>query len=52
MKQERIPLLRQIMDRFPKGTILLDHLSLTPFKEGAPYKGADEFLALAKYKQV
>jgi predicted TIM-barrel fold metal-dependent hydrolase len=40
------------MYRFPKVTILLDHLSRTPFKEGPPYKGADEFLALAKYKQV
>ncbi len=27
MKQEGIPLLRQIMDRFPKVTIILDHLS-------------------------
>jgi L-fuconolactonase len=52
MKQEGIPLLRQIMDRFPKVTMILDHLSQTPFKEGPPYKAADEFLALAKYKQV
>ena len=52
MKQEGIPLLRQIMDRFPKVTIILDHLSQTPFKDGPPYKAADEFLALAKYKQV
>ena len=27
MKQEGIPLLRQIMDRFPKVTMILDHLS-------------------------
>src|SRR5262245_43136821 len=52
MKQEGMPLLRQLMDRFPKVTILLDHLSQTPFKEGPPYKAADEFLSLAKYKQV
>jgi L-fuconolactonase len=52
MRQEGIPLLRQIMDRFPKVTIILDHLSRTPFAEGPPYAGAAEFLALAKYKQV
>jgi L-fuconolactonase len=52
MKQEGIPLLRDIMDRFPKVTIILDHLSQSPFKEGPPYSGADEFLTLAKYKQV
>ena len=52
MRQEGIPLLRQIMDKFPKVTIILDHLSRTPFAEGPPYAGAAEFLALAKYKQV
>lgn len=52
MKQEGMPLLRQIMDKFPKVTIILDHLSQTPFQEGPPYKAADEFLGLAKYKQI
>jgi L-fuconolactonase len=52
MKQEGIPLLRQIMDRFPNVTMILDHLAQTPVKEGPPYKAADEFLSLAKYKQV
>ena len=52
MKQEGIPLLRQVMDRFPKVTMILDHLSRTPFADGPPYAGAAEFLALAKYKQV
>ncbi|MBN8966799.1 MAG: amidohydrolase family protein, partial [Rhizobiales bacterium] len=52
MKQEGIPLLRQIMDKFPKVTIILDHLSHTPFQDGPPYAEAAEFLALAKYKQV
>ena len=41
MKQEGIPLLRQIMDRFPKVTIILDHLSRTPFEDGPPYAGAE-----------
>jgi len=52
MKQEGIPLLRQVMDKFPKVTIILDHLSRTSFEEGPPYAGAADFLALAKYKQV
>jgi L-fuconolactonase len=52
MKQEGIPLLRRIMDRFPKVTIILDHLSRTPFEDGPPYAGAADLLALAKYPQV
>jgi predicted TIM-barrel fold metal-dependent hydrolase len=52
MKQEGMPLLRQIMDRFPKVTIILDHLSRTPFEDGPPYAKAAEFVALAKYRQV
>jgi predicted TIM-barrel fold metal-dependent hydrolase len=52
MKQEGIPLLRQIMDRFPKVTIILDHLARAPFTDGPPYSAAGDFLALAKYKQI
>jgi L-fuconolactonase len=52
MRQEGIPLLRQIMDKFPKVTIILDHLSRAPFEDGPLYAGAADFLALAKYKQV
>ena len=52
MKQEGLPLLRQIMDRFPKVTIILDHLARAPFKDGQPYSRAADFLELAKYKQV
>jgi predicted TIM-barrel fold metal-dependent hydrolase len=52
MKQEGISLLRQIMDRFPKVTIILDHLSRAPFEDGPPYHQAADFLALAKYDQV
>jgi L-fuconolactonase len=52
MKQEGLPLLRQIMDRFPKVTIILDHLARAPFADGPPYKAASEFFELANYKQV
>lgn len=52
MKQEGIPLLRQVMDRFPKVTMILDHLSRAPFADGPPYAAAADLLALAGYKQV
>ena len=45
-------MLRQIMDRFPKVTIILDHLARAPFEDGPPYSGASKFLDLAKYKQI
>ncbi|HEY5305812.1 MAG TPA: amidohydrolase family protein [Pseudolabrys sp.] len=52
MKQEGIPLLKMLMDKFPKVTMILDHLSRSPFEDGPPYAEANDFLALAKYKQV
>lgn len=52
MKQQGIPLLPGIMDKFPKVRIVLDHLSQTPFLDGPPYAAAADFLALAKYRQV
>lgn len=52
MKQEGIPLLRKILDNFPKVTVILDHLSRTPFEDGPPYAKAADFLALAKYRQI
>ena len=42
----------QIMDSFPKVTIILDHLARTPFEDGPPYSAAADFFELAKYKQV
>src|SRR5487761_320312 len=50
MKQEGLPLLRQIMDKFPTVTMLLAHLSRAPFEDGPPYRQAAELLALADYK--
>jgi predicted TIM-barrel fold metal-dependent hydrolase len=52
MGQKGVPLLRQIMDKFPKITMILDHLSRVPFEDGPPYAAAAEYLTLAKYKQV
>lgn len=53
MGQKGIPLLRQIMDKFPKITMILDHLSRVPFEDGPPYAAAEEYFSLAKkYPQV
>jgi len=52
MKQEGIPLFRQLMERFPKVTMILDHLSRAPVEDGPPYARADDFFALARYPQV
>ena len=52
MKQEGLPLLGQIMDRFPKVVMILDHLARAPFDDGPPYNKAAAFFELAKYKQV
>ncbi len=52
MKQEGIPLLRQVMDRFPKITMILDHFSRAPFEDGPPYAKAQALFDMAKYKQV
>jgi L-fuconolactonase len=52
MKQDGLPLLREILDRFPKVTMILDHLSRAPFEDGPPYSKAADFLSLARYEQV
>jgi predicted TIM-barrel fold metal-dependent hydrolase len=52
MKEEGLPLLRQLMDRFPKVIIILDHLARAPFQSGPPYSDAAALFDLAKYKQV
>jgi predicted TIM-barrel fold metal-dependent hydrolase len=53
MGQKGVPLLRQIMDEFPKITMILDHLSRVPFEDGPPYAAAENYFQLAaKYPQV
>src|SRR6266702_2832518 len=47
MKQEGIPLLRQVMDRFPKITMLLDDLSRASIEAAPTYKAAAHFFELA-----
>jgi L-fuconolactonase len=52
MKQDGLPLLRRILEQFPKVIMILDHLSRAPFEDGPPYSRAVEFFALARYEQV
>jgi predicted TIM-barrel fold metal-dependent hydrolase len=40
------------MDRFPKLTIILDHLSRAPVADGPPYAAAADLFALAKYQRL
>jgi predicted TIM-barrel fold metal-dependent hydrolase len=52
MKVAGLPLLLDILNRFPKVTIILDHFSQVKFEDGPPFAAAEEYLSLAKYKQV
>jgi len=52
MKMQAIPLLCRIIDRFPKLTIVLDHLSRAPVTDGLPYAAAADLFALAKYERL
>jgi len=52
MRQEGIPILRQILDTFPRVTIVLDHLSRVAVEDGPPYGRAEDLFALARYPQV
>jgi len=52
MRQQGIPILRQILDAFPTVTIILDHLSRAPVEDGSPYRQAEDLFALARYPQV
>jgi L-fuconolactonase len=52
MKYEGLPLLRQVMERFPKVNIILDHLARAPFADGPPYDTAADLFALSNYPQL
>jgi predicted TIM-barrel fold metal-dependent hydrolase len=52
MTPQGIAPLRAIMEKFPKATIILDHLARAEFTDGPPFAAASEFFALARYDQV
>ena len=52
MKQEGIPQLKTLIDRFPQVTMIIDHFMRPPIDGGPPYTGAEPLLALAKHKNI
>jgi L-fuconolactonase len=47
-----VPMVRFLLERFPKVPILLDHFMQVDLTEGAPYAAVDPMFSLAEYPQV
>lgn len=52
MRVVGLPLLENVIKRFPKVRILLDHFARAEAADGAPFPSADALWALAKYPTV
>ena len=52
MTAKGIPQLMNVLQRFPKLRVILDHLARPQQDDGPPYKGADPLWALAKFPGV
>jgi predicted TIM-barrel fold metal-dependent hydrolase len=52
IRQEAIPHLVDIMTRFPKVRIIVDHLMLSPIDDGPPYLASAPLFGLASFPQV
>jgi len=52
MTAKGIPQLLNILKRFPKLRVILDHLARPVQEDGPPYRGADSLWGLAAYPQV
>lgn len=52
MTPQGFPQLRELMARFPKVRIILDHLARPHLVDGPPYAADKEFLELARYDNV
>ena len=52
MTPQGFPQLRGLLERFPKVSIILDHLARPQLVDGPPYAADAEFLALARYHNV
>lgn len=52
MRHEGLPLLEVILEKFPRVTIVLDHLARPPLADGPPYADAAGLFALARHEQV
>ena len=52
MRQEGLPYLVQVMQRFPEVRIILDHLLHAPMTDGPPYAASAPMFEMAAYPQV
>jgi L-fuconolactonase len=52
MTAKGIPQLENVLKRYPKLRVILDHLARPQQEDGPPYKGADSLWGLAKYPGV
>jgi L-fuconolactonase len=52
MRLEGLPYLIDVMTRFPRVRIVLDHLMLTPIEDGPPYRASAGLFDLARYRSV
>jgi L-fuconolactonase len=52
MTAQGIPAIRNILDRFPRLRVILDHLARPQQDDGPPYAGADSLWGLAQYPHV
>ncbi|MBC2665295.1 amidohydrolase [Novosphingobium flavum] len=49
MRQDGLPYLAAVMERFPKVRVVLDHLLHAPFGDGPPYAAANPMWDMARY---
>ena len=52
MRQEGQPHLAEIITRFPKVRIVIDHLLLSPIDDGPPYRASGGLFGLARHPQI
>lgn len=52
MRQDGLPHLIRVIERFPEVRIILDHLLHAPIDDGPPYSAADPLFAMADYPSV
>lgn len=52
MRPLGIPLLTDVIEKFPKLRIIVDHFARSTFDDGPPYRDADSLWTLSKFKGV
>lgn len=51
-QQSALPQIQVLIGKFPRVTMILDHLMRAPLEEGPPYAAAEPMLSLAKHPNV